>query len=382
MFVRELSLLDDGWGRMLGLLTTLRVLAILAALFSVTLPAEAETLTVDTWRGREVLRLTGLIEEGTAERFAGVVGKIDPFPHGVPVLLLDSPGGSVGEALAVSGVLDLHPFHTVVPNGAKCASACASILFVAGTYRTVEPFGLLGQHSCSRNGTSDELCNEILAQHAVRHGVSHGSIAAFVTHVPPEKILWFSREDADGWGLTRYPGEEQSGFEKSEPRVIKMLTGQMPPAQAAWRIDFREDGFRAFLRPASDAERELQLNLFCNEDIKGHLFMSMEIHGPVAVVADAIQVVEVKGDIFKWNDSKPVVWQADDVVSEVITEVPREHLIPILTKVDELSFNVHMREPYKPIVARTYLSRSRQVLRFAANNCARGNYDGIRPPLQ
>lgn len=328
------------------------------------------------------MRLTGPIVDGTADRFAALISAVPPFPHGVPVLLLDSPGGSVAEALEMSHLLDTHPFHTVVPDGARCASACASILFVAGAYRTVKPFGAIGQHSCSSNGKQDDLCNEVLAQHAVAHGVSHGSIAAFVTYVSPEEILWFSREDADGWGLTRYPGEEESGFQKSEPRVIKMLTGRMPPAQAAWRVDFREDGYRAFLRPASDAERELQLNIFCNENLKGRLFLSMEIHGPAAVVSEAILNLRVEADGFSWNDPSPVVWQADALISEVITEVPSDHIIPILSTDDALSFRIEMKKPYTPIVATTHLGSSGKVLRFAANHCASGTYRGSRSPLE
>lgn len=360
----------------------LRFLATLTPLLCFTYLAEAADLSVDTWRGREVLRLSGPIDGGTADRLAAALSSVKPFPHGAPILLLDSPGGSVAEALTISHLLVRHPFHTVVPDGAKCASACASIVFVAGTYRTVEPFGTLGQHSCSSGGVSDQLCNEALAQHAVSHGVSHGSIAAFVTHVPPDQILWFSREDVDGWGLTRYAGEEESGFEKSEPRVIKMLTGRTPPAQAAWRIDFREDGFRAFLRPASDAERELQLNIFCNENLKGRLFVSMEIHGPAAVISDAILELRVETDRFSWEDTAPVVWQVDELASEVITEVPREHIIPILSNIDDLAFEIDMRQPYEAIMAQTYLGSSGEVLRFAANHCASGSFDGPRAPLQ
>ena len=167
--------------------------------------------------------------------------------------------------MKISKIMDGVPFHTIIPNGARCASACGSIVFIAGKYRTVEPLGLLGQHSCSINRQPFQACNELISQHGLHHGVSHGSIAAFVTYVLPNEILWFSRKKSDGYGLTRYPGERMSGFEKSEPIVIEALFGRMPPAQSAWRLDFHEDGFRAFLRPASDHEREMQTNLFCNE---------------------------------------------------------------------------------------------------------------------
>jgi hypothetical protein len=107
---------------------------------------------------------------------------LKPWPHGLPVILLDSPGGSVAEGLNMSDVLMSKKAHTVVPQGARCASACASILFIAGENRTVEVGGLLGQHSCSRDGVRAERCNEMVSRNAVSKGVSYGSISAFITY--------------------------------------------------------------------------------------------------------------------------------------------------------------------------------------------------------
>jgi len=360
----------------------IKSLSILAGICLSTALAQAETLSVEDWRGRAVLKLTGPIENGTAARFASAISKAEMFPHGVPVLLLDSPGGSVAEAMKISHLLDATPFHTIVPNGAKCASACASIIFIAGKYRTVEHFGLLGQHSCSKNGVPNEDCNEELASHAVAHGVSNGAISAFVTYASPNDMIWFSREDADGWGLTRYAGEQESGFEKSEPRVLRMLSGKMPPAQAAWRLDFLEGGYRAFLRPVSDAERELQLNIFCFEEHAGRLFASIEIHGPATTISDALVALVVDADEYYWERETPIIMQIDETATEVITEVPPDLIIPILTEVNEFWFRIAMKPPYDMIDARTFLGSSRKVLLFAANNCARGTYDQFGVPVQ
>lgn len=344
--------------------------------------SQAETLTVEKWRGHNALRISGTIVSGSAQRFYDAVKMVEKFPHGLPVLLLDSSGGSVSEAMEMSRLMDATPFHTVVPNGAECASACASILFIAGTYRTVENNGKFGQHSCSISGVSNEDCNEELAQHAMSHGVSHGSVAAFVNYVPPNEILWLSREDVDGWGLSRYAGGQESGFKKSEPRVFKRITGKTPSAQAAWRLDFREDAFKAFLRPVSDAERELQLNIFCNENLKGRLFLSMDINGPASVIMEAVKEVQVKTDLFDWSGSRPIIWQAEPTVSEIITEVPKEFIIPLLSKAVNLKVMISMKSPYNPIFAQTSLKSSREVLLFAANNCASGNFSGASAPLQ
>jgi hypothetical protein len=335
--------------------------------------ADAAVFTTETWRGHQVLRMTGRIDPGSAKRLVEAAERVAPLPHGLPVLLLDSPGGSVDEAMEISSFLQRHPFHTVVPDGALCASACASIVFIAGRNRTVEPFGLLGQHSCSVGGSPDQACNDEIAEHAFKNGVSHGSVAAFVTYVQPDEIMWFTREDADGWGLTRYPREAENGFEKSEPRVIRMLTGRFPEAQAAWRIDFFEDGYRAFLRPYTDHIREMQLNVFCRESTPGRLFLSMEINGASEVVSSASRGVRVATDRFAWADRSPLIRQMDDLVTEVIAEIPQERIIPFLRDADELEFRVDLRPPYEPMVAKTFLYTSRDALLFAANNCASGD---------
>lgn len=334
----------------------------------------AGSIDVERWRGHDVLRLSGLIEPGLADQLKEKAELAETWPHGIPVLLLDSDGGSVAEAMKVSEFLDETPFHTVVPNYARCASACGSIIFVAGKFRTVEALGLIGQHSCSVGGVPDADCNEQMAAHAAKHGVSRGAITSFVTYTPPEDILWFSREDVDGWGLSRYPGEQESGFEKSEPRVLRMLTGAMPPAQASWRLDFMNDGYRAFLRPASDAEREMQLNLFCYEALPGRLFLSMEINGLAAALQEALIKVLVQTDAWGW-EAKPWIIQDDPSVSSIVAEIPPDAIKDILASMDRLEFRIELRQSFQPIVATTYLAKSRKNLVFAANNCAHGDYD-------
>lgn len=350
----------------------LRLVSVLTCLIASLTGALAAEFKVDHWRGKTVLTMSGPIVQGDAERFSRIASQIPAAAHGLPILLLDSPGGSVREALRISKLMERSRFHTVVANEAKCASACASVIFIAGTYRTVEPFGLLGQHSCSVNGKADQECNDELSAHAVTKGVSHGSVAAFVTYMPPENMVWFTREDADGWGLTRYAGETESGFEKSEPRVISALTGRTPPAQSAWRIDFLDDGFKAFLRPGADHERELQLDVFCMENVPGHLFITMEINGSSQILADAALGVAVATDLFQWSTDKPHIAQLDSQVAAVTVAVPQEHTRAFLTAAKELRYRIAMREPYQTIGADTWLSGSREVLLFAANNCPSG----------
>ena len=343
--------------------------------------ASADGISVEQWRGHSVLRLSGEITDGLADQLLEKAEQADVWATGTKILLLDSPGGNVGEALKISRALKELNVHTVVPNGASCASACASIVFVSGRYRTIEAFGRLGQHSCSRAGMPDQRCNEIIVAHAVQNGVSRGSIKAFVTYAAPSEMIWFSREDADGWGLSRYPGEDESGFEKSEPRVIRMLTGRMPPAQSAWRLDFHGDGYRAFVRTVSDAEREMQLNLFCYEPLPGRLFLSMEITGDVTTIDQAISKATVATEGFSWDTNQPITVQVDPVVSSVVMEIPQNLIRPFLTSSERLIFRIDLRQPFEPIQATTYLADSRTNLIFAANNCSNAEYDLYGQPI-
>ena len=321
------------------------------------------------WRGKTVLLATGEIVEGDAERFASAINELPLSPHGVPVVLLDSPGGAVFEALKISEFLDDQPAHMVIPDGASCASACASILFIAGIYRTVEPLGRFGQHSCSLNGIPVQSCNDTLAEHAVVNGVSYGSVAAFVTYVPPDEIQWFSREQVDCWGISRYPFTDESNFEKSEPCAIELYFGNMPAAQSAWRVDFSGDGYMAFLRPAFDHLRELQLDLWCDETRPGSMFLSMEIMGGSEAVQDVILDANLFAPPVTLINAPFWVDQADETYSRVTIEIRPQEVLPLLTEANQLSFELTTKAPLQPIYAWTSLAGSRKALLFAANNC-------------
>lgn len=335
-------------------------------------PVAAADFTEEIWRGHKVLRMSGKIDTGSFDKFKSVALSVPILKHGYRILLLDSAGGSVTEALKISQLIRQLQFHTVIPNNAECASACASIIFIGGNSRTVEPFGLFGQHSCSRAGVQDKKCNDEISQHAFENGVSYGSVDAFVTNVPPEKILWFSREDADGYGLTRYAREAENDFMKSEPIVLELIMGKLPKAQTAWRIDFYQDGWRAFLRPYADHIREMQLNVYCSERNRGRLFISMEVNGSVNVVRDAVQFVKVSTDNFYWKDSQPLIEQFDRKVTEIRTEIPSNSIKRFLRDSNYLEFYIETKKPFKPMIAKTSLSGSRNALLFAANNCASG----------
>lgn len=356
-----------------GLLGTLLFLLSFSAGFSIN-DAEAGSIEKVRWRGHDVLKLTGVIDEELVDEFKQARDQAEVWAHGAKVMLLDSPGGDVLAALDIVKLMDQETWQTVIPNGGDCASACASIIFVSGSYKTVEHFGRLGQHSCSRGGLPDEKCNELMSKNAYAHGVSHGSIQAFTNYTNPDEMIWFSREDADGWGLTRYPGEKESGFEKSEPRVISMMTGAKPAPQKAWRLDFHNDGYKAFSRPSADDEREMELGLFCNEQIKGVLIATMEVTGPTDIIKENVTGAWLGVDGKILVQGMPLILSADPAVTRVFLYIPPEQLIGFLKRTNEFIFHVDFKNPYTAMRATTQLAGSRKNLIFAANNCGTEGY--------
>ena len=182
----------------------LRRIAI-AAGFLLAAVAGADAM-VFTWRDHLTVHASGPIEKGDAAQFAALP-KFD-------TLELDSPGGSVGEALRMAANMDARGgIRTVVKPGSSCVSACAMALFVSGQTRIVYMGGRLGIHSCAlADGTPAPECNKAMAANALGHGVPWGDIETFGNQTKPSSIMWFGAEEAECWGFMKWSAEDESHF--------------------------------------------------------------------------------------------------------------------------------------------------------------------------
>ena len=145
----------------------------IAAGFLIAARGGAEAMNFTLAHDQLTVRASGPIEEGDAAKFAALP-KFD-------TLELDSPGGLVGEALAMAANMDARGgIRAVVKPGASCASACAMALFVSGETRVVFMGGHIGIHSCAKpNGAQVPECNEAMARNATKHGVPWGGDRRF-----------------------------------------------------------------------------------------------------------------------------------------------------------------------------------------------------------
>ncbi|WP_349607520.1 lysozyme inhibitor LprI family protein [Cupriavidus sp. DF5525] len=142
----------------------------------------------------------GRIQEGDAEKFLAFAKMANRDDEGLVTLVLNSPGGNVEAAFRVVDAMDKVRVYTTVPDNARCASACASILFASGERRSVVGTGMLGFHSCYRRDgrtyAEDSLCNEIIAANAMQRGVSHAGINRFVKQYGARDMAWVGRHVA------------------------------------------------------------------------------------------------------------------------------------------------------------------------------------------
>lgn len=88
------------------------------------------------------LNLTGTIDPGSAERFAA---EIEARGEYVQTVVLDSPGGSVVDALAIGSLIHDKGLATKVSAGALCASSCP-LVFASGKTRLASTEAAIGVH--------------------------------------------------------------------------------------------------------------------------------------------------------------------------------------------------------------------------------------------
>lgn len=101
-----------------------------------------ERLILTSVSGGDAVLLEGAIAEGDAQR---IVKQIEELPETPTRVILNSPGGSVGDALELGRALRLAGLNTEMREDDICYSACPYVL-AAGVERTVPTGAFVGVH--------------------------------------------------------------------------------------------------------------------------------------------------------------------------------------------------------------------------------------------
>ena len=103
--------------------------------------AMAQPMTFELVSGGKLMA-TGTITPGISQSFAAEVGKRGDY---VKTVVLNSPGGSVADALAMGRLIRERKFATEVDAGKYCASSCP-LVFAGGVERRAGDRATIGVH--------------------------------------------------------------------------------------------------------------------------------------------------------------------------------------------------------------------------------------------
>jgi hypothetical protein len=159
-----------------------------------------------------LLRLTGSIDPGSAQRFADEIAARGEY---VEIIQLDSPGGSVDDALSIGRLIREKGLSTRVADGGLCASSCP-LIFAAGAERQAGRGAAIGVHqiyaaalsatpvdALSVAGVAMADAQSVTAE-ITRHLTLSGVDPALWLHAletPPDRLYYFSPEEMDDLAL-------------------------------------------------------------------------------------------------------------------------------------------------------------------------------------
>lgn len=153
-----------------------------------------------------ILSAEGSIEPGAAARFAS---EIEARGEYVKTVLLNSPGGAVGDALAMSKLIREKKLGTKVASGALCASSCP-IVMAGGTSREAEKGAVIGVHQIF-NGSTEKLSPEQamseaqrttadVSRHLEEMGIKSG-LWLHALETPPDRLYYLTPEEIKAFAL-------------------------------------------------------------------------------------------------------------------------------------------------------------------------------------
>ena len=157
-----------------------------------------------------VLLAEGTIEPGAAERFAQ---EIEARGEYVKTVALNSPGGSVDDAIAMSKLIREKKLDTKVASKALCASSCP-IVFAGGVGRTAEKDAVVGVHQVFNGSRERPTAEQAMAaaqattarvaRHLDQMGIGAGLwINALET--PPDRLYYLTPKEMADFKLTTEP---------------------------------------------------------------------------------------------------------------------------------------------------------------------------------
>ncbi len=171
----------------------------------------ADPLVVALRTGGE-LHLTGSFEPGSAEK---VRSELEARGEYVATVVLESPGGSVEDALSIGAMIRERGLATEVRAGALCASSCP-LVFAAGVERRAPAEAAIGLHQIYAAAISADPAStfrmagtamadaQAMTARILAHLTASGVDPALWLHAletPPNQLYYLSGEEMERYRL-------------------------------------------------------------------------------------------------------------------------------------------------------------------------------------
>jgi hypothetical protein len=149
-------------------------------------------------RDETVLLVSGVIRPGAHQQFRTALSSGTP-----QLVVLDGPGGVLGEALLIAEEVRRRRLSTLVADNRRCASACA-IVFLSGSTKYMGSDAAVGLHSASyADGRADPEATRLMAAYLSQVGVPSSTLRN-MARTAPSDIRWLTADEQRAIGIRRY----------------------------------------------------------------------------------------------------------------------------------------------------------------------------------
>lgn len=154
--------------------------------------------TTATPNENTVLMVSGVIGPGAHRKFQAALSRANPA-----LVVLDSPGGILGEAIMIAEEVRRRGLSTLVNAHRSCASACA-IVFLSGRTKYMGTGAAVGLHSASyADGRSDPEATEVMAAYLRQLGVPQRTLSHMALTAPSD-IRWLTVTEQRAMNIKAY----------------------------------------------------------------------------------------------------------------------------------------------------------------------------------
>lgn len=247
-----------------------RLLAFLASAFLAASAAQAANITTTAPGASGMIFIEGEMVESDGARFVEAAKRFK-----TATVSLESGGGNLIGGIAIGTEIRRRGFTTVVPNGATCASVCATV-WLSGVERSAGGSSRIGFHSTylivdGKPQPSAEG-NEFHARYLRSIGVSETTIS-YIMMAAPGSMTWLTADAAKSVGI-RYASLDATG---------PAATTIQPKGPAP--VVYRDLKVRAaiFTQPTKGTD-SCRMIVHADGDIDGHAFATIDLprHGTAA----------------------------------------------------------------------------------------------------